>query len=52
VGDTVDYNVGVSDQQPSRGITRTETVGIVVLVVLILAVILVRWGGAIPWSAR
>jgi len=41
-----------STPKPSRSITRTETIGFVVIVVVILAVILARWGSVIPWSAR
>jgi len=43
--------VETSHQQP-RSITRTEAIGFVVIVAVILAVILVRWGNVIPWSAR
>ena len=46
------YNVGVAEPQSSRSITRTETLGLLVLAVVILVVILVRWGSVIPWSAR
>jgi hypothetical protein len=47
------YNVRVeSKPQPSRSITRTETIGFVVIVLAIVAVILARWGNVIPWSAR
>ena len=46
------YNVGVPDPTNPRSITRTETVGFVVIVLVILAVILIRWGGVVPWSAR
>jgi hypothetical protein len=46
------YNVGVAEPQPTRSITRTETLGLLVLAVVILVVILARWGSVIPWSAR
>ncbi len=39
-------------QKPSRSITRTETIGFVVIALVILALILARWGNLIPWSAR
>jgi hypothetical protein len=39
-------------QSVPRTITRTETIGFVVIALVILAVILVRWGNVIPWSAR
>ena len=35
-----------------RSITRTETIGFVVIALVILAVILARWGNVIPWGAR
>ncbi len=38
--------------KPERNITRTETIGLVVVALVILAVILARWGSVIPWSAR
>lgn len=46
------YNVAVPEPQHTRSITRTETIGFIVLVVVILAIVLARWGGMIPWSAR
>ena len=46
------YNTGVSEPSKPRNITRTETIGFVVIVAVILGVILARWGNAIPWSAR
>lgn len=33
-------------------ITRVETIGFLVLALVVLAIILVRWGSVIPWSAR
>jgi hypothetical protein len=44
--------VRVPDSSKPRSITRTETLGFVVIVLVILAVILARWGNVIPWSAR
>jgi hypothetical protein len=38
--------------KPPRNITRTETIGFDVIALVILSVILIRWGGVIPWSAR
>lgn len=46
------YNVGVAQPQKSRSIIRTETIGLLVIALVILGVILARWGGVIPWSAR
>ena len=46
------YNGGVPDSSENHGITRAETIGIVLLALAILAVVLVRWGGVIDWSAR
>lgn len=46
------YNVRVPEPVQTRSIRRTETIGILVIALLILVVILVRWGGVIPWSAR
>jgi hypothetical protein len=46
------YNGRVADASKPRSITRTETIGFVVIVLVILAVILARWGNVIPWSAR
>ncbi len=36
----------------NRSITRTETIGFVVIALVILVVILARWGNVISWSAR
>ena len=47
-----DYNGGVTEPAEPRSIMRTETIGILVIALVILAVILLRWGGAIHWSAR
>ena len=44
--------MGVSGPTQSRNITRTETIGFVVIALIILAVVLLRWGSVIPWSAR
>jgi hypothetical protein len=46
------YNGGVPPFSNPRRITRTETIGFVVIVLIILCVVLARWGGRIPWSAR
>ena len=47
------YNKGVNTaEKDARSITRTETIGFVVIVLVVLAVILARWGNVIPWSAR
>jgi hypothetical protein len=53
VSHALHYNVRVeTSDKRSRSITRTETIGFVVIVAVIVAVILVRWGNVIPWSAR
>jgi len=31
---------------------RLQTVGLVVVALIVLAVVLIRYGGALPWSAR
>lgn len=46
------YNVRVPEPPHSRSIRRTETIGILVIALVILVVILVRWGSVIPWGAR
>jgi hypothetical protein len=47
-----DYNVGVAHTNERRNIQRTETIGFIVIVAVVLAVILFRWGSVIPWGAR
>jgi hypothetical protein len=41
----------VPDEPASRA-RRAEALGLVVLALLLGLMILVRWGGIIPWSAR
>lgn len=31
---------------------REETLGLLVLGIIILLIVLIRWGGAAPWAAR
>jgi hypothetical protein len=31
---------------------RLQTIGLVVIALLVLAVVLIRYGGTLPWSAR
>jgi hypothetical protein len=45
------YNIRVSNDAKSR-VGRQETLGILLIAVLILVIILVRFGRHIPWSAR
>jgi len=33
-------------------VLRAEAIGLLVIAVLLAAMILVRWGSKIPWSAR
>ena len=46
------YNDGVTQTSQRRSITRTETIGFIVIAAVILGVLLARWGNVIPWSAR
>jgi hypothetical protein len=45
------HNVRVSDDPKTR-VLRAETVGLIVIAVVLAIMILARWGGMIPWSAR
>jgi hypothetical protein len=45
------YNVDVPED-PKRRVLRAETIGLIVIAVLLALMILVRWGRIIPWSAR
>ena len=31
---------------------RLQTIGLVVVALIVLAVVLIRYGGVLPWSAR
>lgn len=37
---------------PKTRVLRAETIGLIVIAVILAIMILVRWGGSIPWSAR
>lgn len=37
---------------PKVRILRAETIGLIVIAVMLMVMILLRWGGIIPWSAR
>ncbi len=45
------YNASVPDE-PNARIRRAEALGLFVLALLLAMMILARWGGVIPWSAR
>ena len=45
------YNVGVADEPKSR-VVSAETIGLIVIAVMLAIMILARWGGIIAWSAR
>jgi hypothetical protein len=38
--------------EPKHRALRTETIGLIVIAVIVAIMILARWGGIIPWSAR
>jgi hypothetical protein len=40
------------DEEPKTRALRAETIGLIVLAVMLAIMILARWGGIIPWSAR
>ncbi|MGZ4811865.1 MAG: hypothetical protein ACXVZR_00120 [Terriglobales bacterium] len=37
---------------PKSRILRAETIGLIVIAVVLALMILARWGAKIPWSAR
>ena len=45
------YNVPVADEPKSR-VVSAETIGLIVIAVMLAIMILARWGGIIAWSAR
>ena len=45
------YNVGVADEPKSR-VVSAETIGLIVIAVMLAIMILARWAGNIEWSAR
>jgi len=45
------YNVGVTGDSKHR-VVRAETVGLIVIAVVLAIMVLARWGGIIHWSAR
>ncbi len=45
------YNVRVDTGRNSPA-QRFETLGLLLIVLAILIIVLVRWGGYLPWSAR
>jgi hypothetical protein len=42
---------GVADEPKNRALTA-ETIGLIVIGVMLALMILARWGGIISWSAR
>jgi hypothetical protein len=38
--------------EPKTRALRAETIGLIVIAVMLAIMILLRWGGIIPWSAR
>jgi hypothetical protein len=38
--------------EPHARVRRAEALGLLVLAVLLAAMVLIRWGGLISWSAR
>jgi hypothetical protein len=40
------------DEEPKTRALRAETIGLMVIAVILAIMILARWGGLIPWSAR
>jgi hypothetical protein len=38
--------------EPKIRVLRAETIGLIVIAVMLAIMILARWGGIIPWSAR
>jgi hypothetical protein len=48
---TTGYNVRVTEEPRTRAL-RSETIGLIVIAVILAIMILVRWGGIIAWSAR
>lgn len=45
------YNIGVADEPKSR-VVSAETIGLIVIAVMLAIMILARWAGIIAWSAR
>ncbi len=45
------YNVGVRDDSKDRALA-SETIGLIVIAVMLALMILFRWAGIIPWGAR
>ena len=38
--------------EPKTRALRAETIGLIVIALMLAIMILLRWGGIIPWSAR
>ena len=45
------YNICVADEPKSR-VVSAETIGLIVIAVMLAIMILARWAGIIAWSAR
>jgi hypothetical protein len=39
-------------EDPKSRALKAETIGLIVIAVMLMLMILARWGGLIPWSAR
>ena len=48
---TTGYNVSVADDDKHRAL-RAETIGLIVIAVMLALMILARWGGILAWRAR
>jgi len=51
IGKSANYNVRVAEDR-NRRVLRAETVGLIVIAILLAIMIVLRWGRIIPWSAR
>jgi hypothetical protein len=45
------YNVPVANPADRKALS-SETIGLIVILVMLLLMILARWAGLIPWGAR
>ena len=51
IGKSANYNVRVAEDR-NRRVLRAETIGLIVIAILLAIMIVLRWGRIIPWSAR
>jgi hypothetical protein len=40
------------NEEPKTRALKAETIGLIVIAVMLALMILARWGGLIPWGAR